>query len=113
MKSRETPRRHSVTSNLSEFHICTTGRDQPDFGTRGGDSGSPLNYLENNRFADIRKIKARHFVAEIVCRFAAIGVNSFNSDPDVFAKITPEVKTWIQSIAANTQDSDCLDTVKS
>ena len=40
-------------------------------------------------------------------------MNSFNSDPDVFAKITPEVKTWIQSIAANTQDSDCLDTVKS
>ena len=48
-----------------------------------------------------------------MCRYAAIGVNSMNSDPDVFAKITPEVKTWIQSIAANTQDSDCLDTVKS
>ena len=52
-------------------------------------------------------------VQMFVIRYAAVGVNSFNSDPDVFAKITPEVKTWIQSIAANTQDSDCLDTVKS
>ena len=59
------------------------------------------------------EITSKHFVLKCVCRYAAIGVNSFNSDPDVFAKITPEVKTWIQSIAANTQDSDCLDTVKS
>ena len=43
----------------------------------------------------------------LVIRFAAVGVNSFNSDPDVFAKITAEVKSWIQSVAEGTEDSDC------
>ena len=45
--------------------------------------------------------------SEELVRYAAVGVNSFNSDPDVFAKITPEVKSWIQSVAEGTEDSDC------
>ena len=48
-------------------------------------------------------------------RYAAIGVSSFgntkntieNRVPDVYAKVTPDVKKWIQGIATNTQDSNC------
>ena len=43
----------------------------------------------------------------MVSRYAAIGVNSFNSDPDAFSKVTPDVKAWIQSIASATEDSNC------
>ena len=46
-------------------------------------------------------------VQMFVIRYAAVGVNSFNSDPDVFAKITAEVKSWIQSVTEGTEDSDC------
>ena len=42
----------------------------------------------------------------IFYRSVGVGINSFNSDPDVFAKITPNVKEWIQSIA-QIQDSVC------
>ena len=36
-----------------------------------------------------------------------MGVNSWGNHPDVWAKITPDIKKWIQDIAENTQDSDC------
>merc|ERR1712079_283212 len=80
--------RNSYYRISDDIHICTTGHADPAFGTRGGDSGSPLNLFENGRYA-------------------AIGVNSFNSDPDAFSKVTPDVKAWIQSIAAATEDSNC------
>ncbi len=32
----------------SSIHICATGVGASDFGTRGGDSGSPLNYPDVN-----------------------------------------------------------------
>ena len=34
-------------------------------------------------------------------------MNSWGNHPDVWAKITPDIKKWIQDIAKNTQDSDC------
>ena len=48
-------------------------------------------------------------VSKTLKRYTGVGINSFNSDPDVFAKVTPDVKEWIQSIA-KTQDSDCSGT---
>jgi len=67
-------------SNVYDIHICATGVGAPDFGTRGGDSGSPLN------------------LPEVGGRYSVIGINSFNSDPDVFSKVTPELKDWILSV---------------
>ena len=40
-------------------------------------------------------------------RYAVIGVNSFNSDPDIFARITADVKLWIKGIAPGARDSNC------
>ena len=57
---------------------------------------------------------ALHFVVTVYVkpsnchRYTGVGINSFNSDPDVFAKVTPAVKEWIQSIASKTQDSNCI-----
>ena len=36
-------------------------------------------------------------------RYSVIGINSFNSDPDVFTKVTPELKNWIVSIVPGAQ----------
>ena len=38
---------------LSNLHICTTGGLSSKFGTRRGDSGSPLNLFENGRYRKI------------------------------------------------------------
>ena len=50
----------------------------------------------------------------IQCRSAIIGVTTYGvgcnpsiSTPGVYAKITREVKTWINSMTSGTQDSDC------
>ena len=44
---------------------------------------------------------------QFVYRYAIIGINSFYSDPDVFTKITPGVKTWIRDVAPGAFLSDC------
>lgn len=80
--------RESYPNVNSSWHICTTGVFTSSFGTRGGDSGSPLNMPENGRYA-------------------VIGINSFASDPDVFIKITPGFKTWIRDVAPGAFLSDC------
>ena len=49
-------------------------------------------------------------IAPIVFRYAAVAVASFSRGDDpksMFAKIRPDIKEWIQTIATNTQDSDC------
>ena len=46
-------------------------------------------------------------------RNTIVGVTSFGEDcgdpqyPGVYARITEEVKTWIQTIATGTESSDC------
>ena len=42
-----------------------------------------------------------------IFRYTGIGVNSFGKNPDVFAKITPDVKEWIDQIA-QIQTSNCF-----
>jgi len=79
---------NSFGSVVDSIHICATGVDASDFGTRGGDSGSPLNY------------------PEVGGRYSIIGINSFNSDPDVFTKVTPELKNWILSLVPGAQIAD-------
>ena len=39
-------------------------------------------------------------------RYSVIGINSFNSDPDVFTKVTPELKNWIVSIVTGAMIAD-------
>ena len=39
-------------------------------------------------------------------RYSIIGINSFNSDPDVFTKVTPELKNWILSLVPGAQIAD-------
>ena len=41
-------------------------------------------------------------------RFTGIGINSAVSVPDVFARITRDVKSWIKGVAHGTQDSDVI-----
>jgi len=79
---------NSFGSVVDSIHICATGVDASDFGTRGGDSGSPLNY------------------PEVGGRYSIIGINSYNSDPDVFTKVTPELKAWILSLVPGAQIAD-------
>jgi len=64
---------------------------------RKGDSGSALNLKENGRYS-------------------AVGVASYSWGDDsirkdfprsMWAKIRPDIKEWIQTIATDTQDSDC------
>ena len=49
----------------------------------------------------------------LLLRYAVIAVSSFihkktpGKVPDVYSKITPQVKRWIQKIAIYSQDSDC------
>jgi len=76
------------SSVRSFLHICTTGVGASNFGTRAGDSGSPLNN------------------PEVGGRYSIIGINSFNSNPDVFTKITPKVKNWIKSLVPGAQTAD-------
>ena len=48
-----------------------------------------------------------------LCRNTIVGVTSFGEDcgdpqyPGVYARITEEVKTWIQAIATGTESSGC------
>ena len=74
-------------------------------GTRDGDSGSALNIEENGRFSTFT-LEYTYLMSSI-SRYTAMGVNSWGNHPDVWAKITPDIKKWIQDIAENTQDSDC------
>ena len=39
-------------------------------------------------------------------RYSIIGINSYNSDPDVFTKVTPELKAWILSLVPGAQIAD-------
>ena len=89
--------------------MCSTGEASANFGTRGGDSGTLVFLEENGRYLLLinSSLEIKHIY--IFLRFTGVGINSFNSDPDVFAKVTQDVKKWIQSIA-QTQDSDCSST---
>ena len=63
---------------------------------------------ENGRYCSVTN--CYHYYSSVHhLRYTGVGINSFNSDPDVFAKVTPDVKEWIQTIA-QTQDSDCSST---
>ena len=49
-------------------------------------------------------------MAPTVFRYSAVGVASFSRGDDpqsMWAKIRPDIKEWIQTIATDTQDSDC------
>ena len=103
--------------SFSEFHLCSTGDASPNFGTRGGDSGTLVFLEENGRYWTLWSwifiystlLCLYYFFDPQNCyRYTGVGINSFNSDPDVFAKVTPAVKEWIQSIASKTQDSNCI-----
>ena len=81
-----------------------------------GDSGSALQVHENGRLSTfIIFIKDYLKNCFFMYRYTAIGVSSFgntkntleNRVPDVYAKVTPDIKKWIQGIATNTQDSNC------
>ena len=39
-------------------------------------------------------------------RYSVIGINSFASDPDVFTKVTPELKNWIMSLVSEAMIAD-------
>ena len=39
-------------------------------------------------------------------RYSVIGINSFNSDPDVFTKVTPDLRNWIVSLVPGAQIAD-------
>ena len=93
---------------FSDFHLCSTGDTNSTFGTRGGDSGTLVFLEENGRYCSVTN--CYHYYSSVHhLRYTGVGINSFNSDPDVFAKVTQDVKEWIQSIA-QTQDSDCSST---
>ena len=95
--------------------LCSQGSGRRDSGIRPGDSGSALNYRENGRlsFKFVVPMLTINFIF-IFSRFTVIGVTSYGAAnrpskigdiPRVHARITPEIKSWIQQHAKNTQDS--------
>ena len=45
-------------------------------------------------------------------RYSVIGINSFNSNPDVFTKVTPDLRNWIVSLVLLQSAGTCRDLVK-
>ena len=81
-----------------------------------GDSGGPLFIKENQtRWGQGDLNLLLSFC--LFCRNAVIGVVSFTgieenayacgSTPDVYARITPQAKSWIKSIATGAMDTKC------
>ena len=88
---------------VNSYDLCAFGEEDTKFGTRSGDSGTLLFLMENERSSgDIHKLLMKAFLF----RYTGIGVTSRKILPDIFTRITPNVKTWIQSVASGTQDSD-------
>ena len=77
---------------------------------------APFKFMKMEGYQPLLfSLKTTLKAASCMYRYAAIGVSSFgntkntleNRVPDVYAKVTPDVKKWIQGIATNTQDSNC------
>ena len=110
----------SSTFFLSPEDLCTQGIDHINSGTRIGDSGGALNLEENGRLMSCHL--SSNFVFEInilfiLFRFTVVGVSSYSvrgppsPAPEVYARITPEIKNWIKQRAKNAQDSMCSTTL--
>ena len=102
-------------SPVSSFHICAgeSGKDACQ-----GDSGGPLFVSENGRCCVNRYIYASIVpltVYLLICfyRYVQIGVVSKGIEcghpdyPGVYTRVT-EVLNWIQSIAVQSLDSNCV-----
>jgi len=85
---RLTKRRNFTPRFQKRFELCSLGTNNVRFGTRPGDSGSVLFLRENSRYT-------------------GIAVNSRESNPDIFARITSEVYEWIKKKSNGTKDSKC------
>ena len=106
-------------SFLSPEVLCTQGIDHINSGIRIGDSGGALNLEENGRLMPCHL--PLNFVFEvnkfIIFRFTVVGVSSYgvrgppSPAPEVYARITPEIKNWIKQRAKNAQDSICSTTI--
>ena len=105
---------------FSQYHLCSIGYEDGEDGTKmggilKGDSGSALQVHEYGRLSTFIIFIKTTLKASCMYRYSAIGVSSFgntkntleNRVPDVYAKVTPDIKKWIQGIATNTQDSNC------
>ena len=102
-------------SFLSPEVLCTQGIDHINSGIRIGDSGGALNLEENGRLMPCHL--PLNFVFEvnkfIIFRFTVVGVSSYgvrgppSPAPEVYARITPDIKNWIKQRAKNAQDSIC------
>ena len=88
----------------TSYDLCAFGEEDDFFGIRPGDSGTLLFLMENERSSgDIHKLLMKPFLF----RYTGISVTSRTYDKyDIFTRITPNIKTWIQSVASGTQDSD-------
>ena len=93
------------------IHICANDTENTGKDSCQSDSGGPLFLTENARYA-----KIGHYYEKLCiffCRNTVVGVTSFGDGcgdpqyPGVYARITEEVKTWIQATAAGTESSDC------
>ena len=77
---------------------------------------APFKFMKMEGYQPLLfSLKTTLKAASCMYRYAAIGVSSFgntkntleNRVPDVYAKVTQDIKKWIQGIATNTQDSNC------
>ena len=101
-----------VHYGLHNVHILCSHVPGTGAAARKGDSGSALNLKENGRFVCRQICSVLDRVNNsFKCRYAVVAVNAYSQiyyyDYSYWAKISPDIKEWIQTIASNTQDSNC------
>ena len=92
-----------------ETKICTEGELTSGTNTRNGDSGSSLNFFDEEH-GRLMQQQFRYLIYLLLCRYATVGVLSLalrDHLPSQWARMTGDLKMWIKSIATEAQDSDC------